>query len=105
MAPTRIPTRRRIDPLLNPFLHVAPSVAEMTADSKRGRSFAPVSPGVERFHRHIEVRGEFVDAEQAVFVFHPVIVREDPVTPMPFHGQSRVGFRDSTDDDAHRRLE
>ncbi len=77
----------------------------MTAYSKRRRSFPLVSPGVERLHRHIEVSGEFVDAEQAVFVFHPVIVWEDPVKPMSIHGHHGWDSEPHRGHDAHCRIE
>ena len=69
----------RFDSLLDPLLYVAPPVTEMTPDSKRRRPLLSVSPRVERLHRHLEVSGKFLDANQPILVFHGSIVPGHPV--------------------------
>ncbi len=58
----------------DPLLNVARSVSEVPADPEAGRPEASVAPAIHRLHRHVQVAGEVVGAEQFIESFHLRIV-------------------------------
>lgn len=80
--------------MLDPLLHVAPPVANMSAHSETGRPFSAVAPLVEGGDRNAEVLGKLLDGEEPLPVFHAFDHHWDPVDSLPF--QCTVF---STDDD------
>lgn len=69
------------------------------------RALSPVPPRVERLHRYVEVGGEFMDIDEAIFLFHRNIVRGYPVNPVLFRCHFvaiRAGRREYLADDLPR---
>jgi hypothetical protein len=58
----------------DPLLDVASSVSEVPADPETSWPEASVAPAVDRLHRHVQVPGEVLGAEQFIESFHLHIV-------------------------------
>ena len=56
--------------MFDPFLDVAPPVADMPTDSKARWSFSSIPPLVERGSRHIEIVGELFHRDEPVLALH-----------------------------------
>lgn len=83
-------SRYAVDALLDPGLHVAPPVPEMTADVKGRRPIAAIAPRVEGPHRDGEIRGELLDVDEAIIVIHSRSVHDDPFMRIPNDGRGGV---------------
>lgn len=70
--------------MLDPLLHVAPPIADMSAHSETGRPFSPVTPLVEGGDGDTEVFAKLLNGEEPVPVFHAFNHPEDPVDSIPF---------------------
>ena len=64
----------RLELPLDPLFDVATPEAEVSADSESGWPEASVAPGVDRVHRHVQVAGEILGAEQFIESLHRHIV-------------------------------
>ena len=71
---SRTPLGGRLELPLDPLFDVATPEAEVSADSESGWPEASVAPGVDRVHRHVQVAGEILGAEQFIELFHRHIV-------------------------------
>ncbi len=66
----------------DPLLNVARSVSEVPADPEAGRPEASVAPAIHRLHRHVQVAGEVLGAEQFIESFHHRILARVDVKEM-----------------------
>ena len=76
--------QRRLQLILNPFLDIAPPVADMSTHSETGRPFSAVTPLVEGGDGDTEVFGKVLDGEQPVLVFHAFYHPRNPVDSLSF---------------------
>ena len=79
--------------MLDPFLDVAPPVADMSAHSETRWAFSAVAPLIKGGDGDAEVFGKLLDSEEPVRVFHTFDHQQDPVDSLPFISTSGVtGF-------------
>lgn len=67
---------------VDPVQYVLPSVADVSSHPEPRRAFPPVSPLVERGHRHPEVVGEVLHAEKPIRGLHVGILGVDAFNPV-----------------------
>ena len=73
-----------VELIVEPPFNVAPPEAHVSTDAKAGWTFVSVSPRVDGRYGHSEVVGEFLDSEKPIETFHPLSMKSNPLTRVPF---------------------
>lgn len=70
---------RIADSVSDPVVDIGPPVSDVFAGAKAHGTLSAVAPGVQGSDGEVEEFCEFLDSEQAVVVFHPDIIKGNPV--------------------------
>jgi hypothetical protein len=70
---------RIADSVADPGIGVGPPVPDVLADAKALGTLSPVAPGVQGPDGKVEELCELLDGEELVVVFHPAIIKGNPV--------------------------